>query len=96
MDVRESIPLTNSEGLHASNGAYCDGASQPSQQLRESFAEGARERRNGIEPGLCAPSLHLDNRVFGKPAVNGEIGKAPAARFAEPLDALAEPYLQGL
>src|SRR5882724_11939798 len=28
--------------------------------------------------------------------MDGEIGKAPAARLAQPLDALAEPYLQGL
>jgi len=84
----ESIPPTN--------GADCDGKSQASQQLRESFAEGACERRNGIEPGLRATALYLDNSVLGKPAMNGEIGKAPAARFAESFDALAEPYLQGL
>jgi hypothetical protein len=78
------------------NRADCDGASQPSQQLRESFAEGARERRNGIEPRLGAPALYLDNRVLGKPAMNGEICKAPASRFAEPFNALAESYLQGL
>jgi len=70
--------------------------SQSPQQFRKGFVEGARERRNRVEPGLRAPALYLDNRVLGKPAMNGEIGKAPAARFAEPLDALAEPYLQGL
>jgi hypothetical protein len=81
----ESIPPTN--------GADCDGKSQSPQQFRKGFVEGARERRNGIEPGLRAPVLYLDNRVLGKPAMDGEIGKAPAARFAEPFDALAESYL---
>ena len=88
MDVCQPIP--------PANGADCDRTSQPSQQLRESFAEGARERRNGIEPGFRAPAFYLDNSVLGKPAMNGEICKAPASRFAEPLDALAKPYLQGL
>ena len=70
--------------------------SQAPQQFRKSFVEGARERRNRVEPGLSAPALYLDNGVLGKPAMNGEIGKAPAARFAEPLYPLAEPYLQGM
>ena len=70
--------------------------SQPAQQLRESLVEGARERRNRVEPGLRAPALYLDNRVLGKPAMNGEICKAPAALFAQSLDALAKPYLQRL
>jgi hypothetical protein len=70
--------------------------SQSPQQFRKGFVEGARERRNRIEPGLRAPVLYLDNRVLGKPAMDGEIGKAPAARFPEPFDALAESYLQGL
>jgi hypothetical protein len=70
--------------------------SKPAQQLREGFAEGAGERRNRIEPRLRAPALHLDNRVFRKPAMDGKIGEAPAARRAQPLDALAEPCLEGL
>lgn len=70
--------------------------SQSPQQFRKGFVEGARERRNRIEPGLRAPVLYLDNRVLGKPAMDGKIGKAPAARFPEPFDALAESYLQGL
>lgn len=71
-------------------------ALQPSQQLRESLAEGACERRNRVEPGLGAPALYLDNRVLGEPAMDREIGKAPAVRFAKPFDALAEPYLERL
>jgi hypothetical protein len=70
--------------------------SQPPQQFRQGLAEGARQGRNCIEPGLRAPALHLDNCVFREPAVDGEIGKTPAARFAEPLNALAESCLEGL
>jgi len=46
--------------------------------------------------GSVRPLLHLDNRVLGETAVDGEIGEAPAARLAQSLDALAESRLQGL
>jgi len=57
------------------DGVVSGNGSQPAQQLRESLAEGARERRNRIESGLGAPALlQLDNCVFRK-----------AARLATPL-----------
>ena len=70
--------------------------SEAAQQLRETLAERACERGNRIKPGLRASALHLNNRIFGETAVHGKVGKAPAARLAQPLDALAKPCLKGL
>ena len=70
--------------------------SEAAQQLREGLAEGAREYRNCIEPGLRTPTFHFDNCVFREAAMDGKIREAPAARLAQPFDALAEPHLKGL
>jgi len=71
---------------------------QPSESapgFRHGLAEGSRERRNRVQARLGAPAFHLDNRVLGEAALDGEISKAPAARLAQSLDALAESRLQG-
>jgi len=69
--------------------------SESAQEFRQCLAEGARERRNRVQARLGAPAFHLDNRVLGEAAVDGEIGEAPAARLAQSLDALTESRLQG-
>lgn len=69
---------------------------QTAHQLRDALVKRACEGRNRIEPGLRASAFHFDNGVFGKAAMDGEIGEAPTARLAEPFHALAEPDLKGL
>jgi len=69
-------------------------------KVRGAIPRGSFERackgRNSIELGSVRPALHLDNRIFRQAAMDGEVGKAPATRLTQPLDALAEPYLRGL